>query len=143
MSFFTSFCDLPQNEQRNVSSVLLTILEGKLLRKSKLLRSNHRRLRNLGAGDHLVVTANTFITDECTFANHLSRNASHALGSASHDLCHLALLLVAERATKSFGFHSSYHRQVSKLLRSQISNLNFRSEILGSRLLAMRDHLVY
>jgi hypothetical protein len=26
MSFFTSFCDLPQKEQRNVSSVLLTML---------------------------------------------------------------------------------------------------------------------
>src|SRR2546423_14458720 len=28
MSFLTSFCDLPQNEQRSVSSVLLTIAWG-------------------------------------------------------------------------------------------------------------------
>ena len=31
MSFFTSFCDLPQNEQRNVSSARLTISAGGLL----------------------------------------------------------------------------------------------------------------
>src|SRR5678815_5585364 len=103
----------------------------------KLLRSNHRRLRNLCAGDHLVVMANTFITDECTFADHLSRNAGHALWSASHDLCYLALLLIAERATKSFGFHSGYHwRSPSFLdLKSRISNLRFEIP----RIAATRD----
>jgi len=34
MSFLTSFCDLPQNEQRSVSSVRLTITVGDLLELS-------------------------------------------------------------------------------------------------------------
>jgi len=121
MSFFTSFCDLPQNEQRKVSSVRLTIAEGTLLEKSAtLLWINQRRLGNFSASDDLVITADAFVTDECALTYHTPGNARHALRCAGHDLRSFTLRSIAEGTTKSFGFHSGNHGQFSKLLRSQI-----------------------
>src|SRR5687768_16921318 len=110
MSFFTSFCDLPQKEQRRVSSVRLTIAEGKLLEKSAtLLWSNHRRLRNFCASDDLVVTTDAFVTDECALAYHASGNARRSLRCARDNFCAFTLRSITEGTAKAFGFHSGNH----------------------------------
>src|SRR6185503_1693791 len=127
MSFFTSFCDFPQNEQRSVSSVRLTIVEEKTPWDSVLLRSNHGPLGNFGSGHHLVVTADAFVTDKCALANHAPGNAGHTLRCTRHDLGNFALSSITERAAKSFGLHSRNHGRFSKLLRLRSDDL--RSEI--------------
>src|SRR5687768_2162118 len=97
MSFFTSFCDLPQKEQRRVSSVRLTIAEGNVLEKSAtLLWSNHRRFGNFCASDDLVVTTNAFVTDECALAYHPPGHARHSLWCARHNLRTLTLRSIAK-----------------------------------------------
>jgi hypothetical protein len=125
MSFFTSFCDLPQKEQRRVSSVRLTIAEGKLLEKSTtLLWSNHRRFGNFCASDDLVVTTDAFVTDECALAYHLPGNTRHPLRCARYNLRTFTLRSIAEGTAKTFSFHSGNHGRFSKLhLRFEISQI--------------------
>src|SRR5688500_9002964 len=77
--------------------------------KSGLLRNHHRRLGNFTAGDHLVVTADAFVTDECALADHSPGNTRHALGSSRHNVCHLVFRPATERTVESAGFHLGNH----------------------------------
>src|SRR5688572_27990229 len=111
MSFLTSFCDLPQNEQRSVSSVRLTINVGDLLE----LRSNHLLGYNRGvagyfrARNYLAIAFNALITNKSAFTDHLFGNAGGALWCSRHYVCDLVFRTAAKRAAKTGSFHFGNH----------------------------------
>src|SRR6185295_18916169 len=89
ISFLTSFCDLPQNEQRNVSSVRLTICAGGLLNNRSagfsLLGNQSLRAGEPGTGNHLIVTPYALVANECALADCLA-NTMSALRHTRHDV---------------------------------------------------------
>src|SRR6266849_6660147 len=111
MSFLTSFCDLPQNEQRRVSSVRLTIIyAGSSLQNQILLGNNNWCGGALSTSDHLIVTANALIANKSTLADHLSGDAWHSLWGASHHVCYFVFCLTTKRTAKTSSLHLSNHR---------------------------------
>src|SRR5439155_8665181 len=109
MSFLTSFCDLPQKEQRSVSSVLLTIVWGtpSFLRLAGLFKvwGRDERVVYFIARQKLIKTTDTFIADERTFIT----KSFGGVRRAGHDVSYLAARLAAERATDSKSFHFGDH----------------------------------
>src|SRR6185503_14732191 len=94
MSFLTSFCDLPQNEQRSVSSVRLTIGVGDLLQASgerELLVDGRGVSGDFRASDDLTIVLDALVTDERALTDHSFGNSGSALRRPGNDVCNLAL----------------------------------------------------
>ena len=93
MSFLTSFCDLPQKEQRSVSSVRLTIGVGDLLQVSgerELLSDGRGVSGDFRASDDLTIVLDALITDERALTNHSLGNSGSALRRPGNDVRNLA-----------------------------------------------------
>jgi hypothetical protein len=133
MSFLTSFCDLPQNEQRSVSSVRLTITVGDLLelRSNQLLGDNRGVAGNFGTRNYLAIALNALVTNKSTLADHSFGNSGRALGCSRHDVCDLAFRPAAKRAAKPASFHVGNH----------LRRLQVERAIRGARLPRLLNHI--
>src|SRR5436853_6191915 len=117
MSFFTSFCDLPQKEQRRVSSVLLTISGELHLRLFGLFQvcGRDERVGDFIARQKLIKATDTFIADERAL---VPASSFRSMRRAGDNIGNLAARLSAERATNSTGFHPGNHLLVGTCVKT-------------------------